>query len=106
MKKIIRLTESDLTKIVKRVIKENYYDVDFATLCHWVDLLEEILDNYESIDCETKTKEYEKFYCKNLTDKTKGISSVKTMVNTTIEEAIKRLKSIKGCFDGTREYDK
>ena len=71
MKKIIRLTESDLARIVKRVIKENYYDVDFAALCHWVDLLEEILDNYESIDCETKTKEYEKFYCKNLTDKTK-----------------------------------
>ena len=41
-----------------------------------------------------------------LTDKTNGVSSVKTMVNATIEESIKKLKSIKGCFDGTREYDK
>ena len=41
-----------------------------------------------------------------LTDKTKGITSIKTLLNATIEEAIKRLKSIKGCFDGTRDGDK
>ena len=89
MKKIIRLTESDLTIIVKRVINENYYDVDFATLCHWVDLLEEILDNYESIDCETKTKEYEKFYCKNLTDKTK--EEIEKIFNKLEKEKLKEM---------------
>lgn len=41
-----------------------------------------------------------------ITDQTKGTSSVKTMLNATIEEAIKKIKSIKGCFDGTRESDK
>ena len=39
----------------------------------------------------------------SLTDKTKGVSSIKTMLQGTIDQAIKKLKSIKGCFDGTRE---
>ena len=39
----------------------------------------------------------------SLTDKTKGVSSIKTMLQGTIDQATKKLKSIKGCFDGTRE---
>ena len=70
MKKIIRLTESDLTRIVKRAINE-IYGYDFSVLSHWVDKLEEVLENYGSIDCENKTKEYEKFYCKNFKGETK-----------------------------------
>lgn len=38
-----------------------------------------------------------------LSDKTKGISTVKTMVKAVIDEAIKKTESIKGCFDGTRK---
>jgi DNA-directed RNA polymerase subunit L len=38
----------------------------------------------------------------SLSDKTKGVPGVKTMLNTVIEEAEKKLKEMKGCFDGTR----
>lgn len=38
----------------------------------------------------------------SITDKTKGISTVKTMVKNALERAIKKVESIKGCFDGTR----
>jgi DNA-directed RNA polymerase subunit L len=41
-----------------------------------------------------------------LKDKTKGVSSVKTILQGTIEQVRKKLKSIKGLFDGTREDDK
>lgn len=37
-----------------------------------------------------------------ITDKTKGISNVKTMLKASIDMAIKKLHSIKGCFDGSR----
>jgi DNA-directed RNA polymerase subunit L len=39
----------------------------------------------------------------SVTDKTKGISAVKTMLNASIEEAIQKLESIKGCFNGSRK---
>jgi DNA-directed RNA polymerase subunit L len=39
----------------------------------------------------------------SVTDKTKGVSAVKTMLNASIEEAIKKLESIKGCFNGSRK---
>jgi DNA-directed RNA polymerase subunit L len=38
----------------------------------------------------------------SLTDKTKGISTVKTILKSVMEQSIKRLQSIKGCFDGSR----
>ena len=38
-----------------------------------------------------------------LSDKTKGTSTVKTMIKAVIDEAIKKTESIKGCFDGTRK---
>jgi DNA-directed RNA polymerase subunit L len=37
-----------------------------------------------------------------LTDKTKGISTVKSFLKAVMEQSIKRLESIKGCFDGSR----
>ena len=38
----------------------------------------------------------------SLTDKTKGISTVKTILKSVMEQSIKRLDSIKGGFDGSR----
>jgi len=38
----------------------------------------------------------------SLTDKTKGISTVKTILEKTLETAIQKVDSIRGCFDGTR----
>jgi DNA-directed RNA polymerase subunit L len=39
----------------------------------------------------------------SLVDKTKGVSSIKTMLKAVIEEAIKTINGVKGCFDGTRK---
>lgn len=39
----------------------------------------------------------------SVSDKTKGVSAVKTMLNASIEEAIKKLETIKGCFNGSRK---
>jgi DNA-directed RNA polymerase subunit L len=41
-----------------------------------------------------------------LTDKTKGISTVKTILKSVMEQSIKRLESIKGGFDGSRTKNK
>lgn len=41
-----------------------------------------------------------------LTDKTKGISTVKTMLKATIETCVTKLEGVKGCFDGTRKCSK
>ena len=41
-----------------------------------------------------------------LTDITKGISTIKTMLNSVMDESIKKLHAIKGCFDGTRKCGK
>ncbi len=35
--KVIRLTESDLTRIVKRVIKESNFRAKFNDTEHWID---------------------------------------------------------------------
>jgi DNA-directed RNA polymerase subunit L len=42
----------------------------------------------------------------SLTDKTKGISTVKTIIKSAMEKSIETLKKIKGCFDGSRNSDK
>jgi DNA-directed RNA polymerase subunit L len=39
----------------------------------------------------------------SLINKSQGISSIQTMLTAVIEEAIKTIKGIKGCFDGTRK---
>jgi DNA-directed RNA polymerase subunit L len=41
-----------------------------------------------------------------LTDKTKDVSSIKSMLNAVIKQSMKKLQEIKGCFDGTRQGDK
>jgi len=41
-----------------------------------------------------------------LTDITKGISTIKTLLNSVIDESMKKLHAIKGCFDGTRKCSK
>lgn len=41
-----------------------------------------------------------------LTDKTKSVSTVKTMLAKVIDEAITKIGGIKGCFDGTRKCGK
>ena len=38
----------------------------------------------------------------SLADKTKGASTIKTILETTLDTAIKKVDSIRGCFDGTR----
>jgi len=38
----------------------------------------------------------------SLADKTKGVSTVKTILETTLDSAIKKINSIRGCFDGSR----
>jgi DNA-directed RNA polymerase subunit L len=39
----------------------------------------------------------------SLTDKTKGIANIKTMLIASIDAAITKIESIKGCFDGSRK---
>ena len=39
----------------------------------------------------------------SLINKSQGVSSIQTMLIAVIEEAIKSIKGIKGCFDGTRK---
>ena len=42
----------------------------------------------------------------SLTNKTEGVSSIKTMIDAVIDEAMKKITGIKGCFDGSRNCDK
>lgn len=39
----------------------------------------------------------------SIVDKTKGVSQIKTMLSSCIETSIKKIESIKGCFDGSRK---
>ena len=39
----------------------------------------------------------------SLINKSQGISSIEAMLISVIEEAIKTIKGVKGCFDGTRK---
>jgi DNA-directed RNA polymerase subunit L len=38
----------------------------------------------------------------SLTDTTKGVSSVKTMIKACLEKSVKKIQSVIGCFDGSR----
>jgi hypothetical protein len=102
MKKIIRLTESDLTRIVRRAIKEQFNKETLDTIetppsddyemSSEEDLrknnlrdtvipqLEEIFHNFNKIDCEniggyehySKTPEYVQIYCRHYKGKTRS----------------------------------
>jgi len=39
----------------------------------------------------------------SLVDVTKGVSTIKTIIIAVIEESLKKIQSIKGCFDGSRK---
>jgi hypothetical protein len=54
----------------KKMIKENHGD-RFSTVSHYIDMLEDVLDNYDSIDCENINKKYERFYCENISEYSK-----------------------------------
>ena len=54
----------------KRMIKENHGD-RFSTVTHYIDMIEDVLDNYDSIDCENINKKYERFYCENISEYSK-----------------------------------
>lgn len=63
MKKIIKLTESDLTRIVKRVLTENDYKYQM-----FVEVLSDMIENFDDIDCDNPQKRYESMYCENMSD--------------------------------------
>ena len=73
----LKLSDNEKTKVTRlikgaiefgdseKMIKENYGD-RFTTIVGWIDMLEDCLMNYDSIDCENINKKYERFYCENL----------------------------------------
>ena len=63
MKKIIRITESDLTRVVKRVLVENDYNHQM-----FIDILTDMIDNFDSMDCDDPQHKYERMFCENMTD--------------------------------------
>ena len=75
----LKLSDNEKTKVTrlvkgaiefgesKKMIKENHGD-RFSTVSHYIDMLEDVLDNYDSIDCKNINKKYEHFYCENLSE--------------------------------------
>jgi hypothetical protein len=78
----LKLSDNEKTKVTrlvkgaiefgdsKRMIKENHGD-RFSTVTHYIDMIEDVLDNYDSIDCENINKKYERFYCENISEYSK-----------------------------------
>jgi hypothetical protein len=70
MKKTVRLSERDLTRLVKRVIRESEYDSN---------LMDEIMKMEEEFNNDSLYKEYEKMYMnvelKKMISKTMGLDA-------------------------------
>ena len=74
MKKIVRLTESDLVRLVKKVIKENEFDMDMGIDC------DRILDEMEYVYMDTMR------YYKRSSSDTKSILGTSDVYNDLEEE--------------------
>jgi alpha-L-fucosidase len=74
MKKIVRLTESDLVRLVKKVIKENEFDMDMGIDC------DRIIDEMEYVYNDTMR------YYKRSSSDTKSILGTSDVYNDLMEE--------------------
>jgi hypothetical protein len=74
MKKIVRLTESDLVRLVKKVIKEQEFDMDMGIDC------DRILDEMEYVYMDTMR------YYKRSSSDTKSILGTSDVYNDLMEE--------------------
>ena len=76
MKKIVRLTESDLVRLVKKVIKENEFDMDMGMGIG----CDEIIDGMQYVYDDTMR------YYKNSSPDTKSILGTSDVYNDLMEE--------------------
>jgi hypothetical protein len=66
MKRILRLTESELTRMVKRMVNEQR---SVSELSDAIKIMDQIIDNFDDIDCDGSIREkYIQVYCDNFTD--------------------------------------
>jgi hypothetical protein len=66
MKRILRLTESELTRMVKRMVNEQR---SVSELSDAIKIMDQIIDNFDDIDCDSSMREkYIQVYCDNFTD--------------------------------------
>ena len=80
MKKIVRLTESDLVRLVKKVIKENEFDMDMDMDMDMGIDCDRILDDMEYVYDETMR------YYKRSSSDTKSILGTSDVYNDLMEE--------------------
>ena len=74
MKKVVRLTESDLVRLVKKVIKEQEFDMDMGIDC------DRIIDEMEYVYMDTMR------YYKRSSSDTKSILGTSDVYNDLMEE--------------------
>jgi hypothetical protein len=79
MKKVVRLTESDLVRLVKKVIKENEFEDDEFNMGMGIDC-DEIIDEMEYVYMDTMR------YYKRSSSDTKSILGTSDVYNDLMEE--------------------